>query len=689
MKFNITNCNSIDTASIELMEGSLNIKYGPNGTGKSTIARAIELAAKPEKNLSSLEPFKYRGLPAGKPTPGVLGADALGDVFVFNEAYVNQFVFQQDEILKNSFEVFVKSPEYSDQMKEIEILVKDIKDSFDNNASFDEVIKDMSDLTESFGKSSDGFSKAGRLNKAYGSGNKIENIPPKLAPFAEFIKSENNVKWIKWQIEGNLFSETSASCPYCTSPTADKKEVIKAVSTEYDAKSIEHLNALQALFARLGKYFSPDTLVELNKLVKNKDNLSAEGINFLKKVKGDVETFRLKLTSIKSVSFFSLRDAEKVQENLLELKIDLGLLAFLKSPETEAIVAHVNNCLDAIVAKAGELQGKINKQKAGIEKTIAKYKGEINNFLRYAGYRYNVDIILDAQSYKMKLRHTDFASTVENGSLHLSYGERNAFALVLFMYECLTRNPGLTILDDPISSFDKTKKFAILEMLFRGKNSLRGKTVLMLTHDIEPIIDLVKSMGQIFQPAPNAYCLSSKAGAVNEQKIEKSDISTFSQVCLENIASLQDDPVKIIYLRRYYEILNDKGMEYQVLSSLLHKRPDPITMIDNNRLLTPAEIAASTLEIQKYLQTFDYVVLLGRLTDKVAMKALYAATGNAYEKLQLFRIINDGELHDNNVIKKYINETYHIENEFIMQLNPRKFDLIPEYIIRECDLAMN
>ncbi|TOA22982.1 AAA family ATPase, partial [Vibrio parahaemolyticus] len=82
----------------------------------------------------------------------------------------------------------------------------------------------------------------------------------------------------------------------------------------------------------------------------------------------------------------------------------------------------------------------------------------------------------------------------------LSFGERNAFAIVLFMYECLSKKPDLIILDDPISSFDKNKKYAILEMLFRRKaeNCLKSKTVLMLTHDVEPIIDTVKAVQKQF-----------------------------------------------------------------------------------------------------------------------------------------------------------------------------------------------
>ena len=37
----VKNCNCISDATIEIVEKSLNIKYGSNGTGKSTISEAI------------------------------------------------------------------------------------------------------------------------------------------------------------------------------------------------------------------------------------------------------------------------------------------------------------------------------------------------------------------------------------------------------------------------------------------------------------------------------------------------------------------------------------------------------------------------------------------------------------------------------------------------------------------------
>ncbi|MNZ11882.1 hypothetical protein D3C78_287510 [compost metagenome] len=573
-------------------------------------------------------------------------------------------------------------------MAEIESLISEIRGAFSRNENIDQVIKDLLDLSDSFGKSQSGYSKSGRIGKGIGGGNKLEHIPVKLNPYAQFIKSERNVKWIKWQIDGNDFLDISSSCPYCTSPTEEKKETILAVREEYDAKSIEHLNVLQGIISRLGKYFSQDTIQKVELIIKNKTGLKKEEINYLTGLKGQVDTLREKLNDIKAISFFTLRDVEKVQQKISHLKIDLVLLECLNSPETNKIISVINDSLDAVLSKAGKLQGEINKQKKGIESAINKYKSEINEFLRYAGYKYSVEIQPEGDLYKMKLRHLDFIENIENGALHLSYGERNAFSIVLFMYECLTRQPDLIILDDPISSFDKSKKFAILEMLFRGRESLRGKTVLMLTHDIEPIIDMVKNLGHTFQPSPVACFLKCRSGILSELAITKDDISSFAQICDENIATHGDDIIKVIYLRRHYEVLNSKGLEYQLLSNLLHKRAQPVIRNAlSEQVMSSAEISQATTAIQGKLAAFDYADFLGRVTNKPAMTEAYYAATNNYEKLQLFRLINSDN-HDNDVVKKYINESFHIENEYIMQLNPHRYDFIPENIIIECDKFM-
>ena len=55
-----------------------------------------------------------------------------------------------------------------------------------------------------------------------------------------------------------------------------------------------------------------------------------------------------------------------------------------------------------------------------------------------------------------------------------------------------------------------------------------------------------------------------------------------------------------------------------------------------------------------------------------------------YEKLQLYRIINNGN-HSNTVIRKFVNEVFHVENDYMFQLDPLEYDTVPQYIIDECD----
>lgn len=44
MEVKINNCNNIEIGNIQILENKLNIKYGPNGVGKSTISQAIEFS---------------------------------------------------------------------------------------------------------------------------------------------------------------------------------------------------------------------------------------------------------------------------------------------------------------------------------------------------------------------------------------------------------------------------------------------------------------------------------------------------------------------------------------------------------------------------------------------------------------------------------------------------------------------
>ncbi|MGE9269423.1 MAG: AAA family ATPase, partial [Verrucomicrobiales bacterium] len=167
------------------------------------------------------------------------------------------------------------------------------------------------------------------------------------------------------------------------------------------------------------------------------------------------------------------------------------------------------------------------------------------------------------------------------------------------------------------------------------------------------------------------------------------DIQTFGQICKGALASEKHDLIKLVYLRRDLEISDSKGDAYEVISNLLHGRE---TLLDSRIERQPEEgipemeqasIESGRQAILERLPQFDYEAMLSSISDATVVKEQYRLAENGYEKLQLFRFLELAV--DNSVIQKFINETYHIENEFICQLDPSKFELVPEYVISECD----
>ena len=235
-----------------------------------------------------------------------------------------------------------------------------------------------------------------------------------------------------------------------------------------------------ALFEKLGHYFSEETNENVRRITMSVTGLSAEQKAYLVQIKQDVETVLRKLQSLKRLGFDSLKDVDRINAEIEDKKIDLTYIPHLNTQFTVDKVTIINSAIDNLLTVVGQLQGAINRQKNEIRRTIDKYQVEINAFLKNAGYSYTVSIEESADhSYKLRLCFGN-DTTVSGVKSHLSYGERNAFALVLFMYQALYNQANLFVLDDPISSFDQNKKFAILDMLFIRGNSLRGKTVLLL-----------------------------------------------------------------------------------------------------------------------------------------------------------------------------------------------------------------
>jgi len=574
-------------------------------------------------------------------------------------------------------------------MLQIEQMVSEIKQLFQADSVIDSLYRELMVFLEGFGKAKS-ISAAGAIMKGFGKGNKIANIPKGLESYGEYLQSSQNSKWLKWQIEGKNYLEITDNCPYCVLPVSTQKDTILKVAEEYDPKTIEHLTKMLAVFEALSEYFSSSTYDNIKEISENIVGISKEQQEFLVEVKNQVSLLCEKLEQIKQIGFRSLKDVDKVIDAISKYKIKLSYFTHLQSDKTKETVDAINTLLDKILDQAGKLQGEVNKQKQTIQKTIERYHSEINSFLKYAGYSYSISIQDDGQdSYKMKLLHNDHSGIINSVKTHLSYGERNAFALVLFMYSTLKDDAQLVILDDPISSFDENKKFAILNMLFMGSVSLKDKTVLLCTHDFEIIIDVVYNFSSKIKPPPVASFLENNSGHLVEKEVKKSNISSFASIAQENIS--RDIPLvsKLIYLRRLLEINEPRSLAWQLLSNIFHKRDAPIVKdLDGaTRDMTSEETTEASQKISDFITEFSYNTAMNAVKDDVSLLQLYKDCGSNYEKLQIYRIVKN-ENNDNDVIRKFVNQTFHVENDSLFQLNPLEYELVPKYIIDECNLDL-
>lgn len=693
MQIQLSKCNNIETGSVEIKEQTLNLKYAINGSGKTTIARAVLASINErvgiEKNaLAALTPFKYRQDASGKPE--VIGTETIQSVRVFDEKYLNEFVFQENELLKGSFDIFIRGEAYDHGMKEIDAHVATMQKALSEDKEIAGLTSDFNEISGSFGKETkSGIHGSSGLAKAFKGGNKVANIPTGLEPYKSYIQHPENYKWVRWQLGGHDFMDIGSDCPYCTSDIKEKRETIRRVSEVYEPKAIENLNKIVSAFHRLNKYFSDDTKAKIAEFVECVEGYTTDQADFLREVKAQIDRLGEKFMKAQRLGFSSLKDVDKVINGLNDHRIDLSLFVHLNSEITKQKSGIVNAAIDELLEQANQLQGMIKKQKLLIESLVKEHNAGINAFLQNAGYVYRVALLDDGTGqHRLKLIHSEIDGEVANAKAHLSYGERNAFALVLFMYDVLKANPDLVVLDDPISSFDKSKKYAIVDMLFRkGTGSLRDKTVLLLTHDLEPIVDMVIHHSDRFKK-PFATFLQNNNGTLTEKEVGRVNIKTFLEIAHENLAAECHMLHKLIYLRRRLEVAQEKGLAFQVISNVLHKRQTPEMREEGNtRVMTAQELQNGSDQIAAEVPGFDYQTLLGLITNDKRMLELYLDTKSNYEKLHLYRMIFEGkaDLIESDIIQKFINEAFHIENDYIYQLNPREFQTVPHFVIEQCD----
>lgn len=697
----LENCNCIKKADIKIQEGTLNIKYGTNGTGKSTISKAVSLKAQgDEEKLQSLRPYM-----ANDSEKTIVNGLNFNKVMVFNEEYVNSYLFEDDSFLENSFKVFLKSDECEELSKNIATLLEKLQGIFQKNDAiknlemflpkYEEIIKcNNGEIPKKGG--------VGEFLKGNGAGfDKYSELEPYKVFYNRDMASVS--KWAKWRNDG-IKQMNGEACPFCAEHL--KKEIEKqneVISKVFKNSALSTANAvLEYLQEAVEKnYIKDEAVTTLNEYINSvgkEDSLISE----LKSLAIETDYLYSKINKISMFRPMNVthEQLEHIEKCLDEMVIDKRQISKFYSTELiYSMVDEVEKNINELKIQTGKLKGLFVQHEKKLEVLIAERKDDINYFFQLAGFPYKFELKTNGENKAISYLTPAEDDNIKVPELdkHLSWGEKNAFSLVMFMFEAISENADLIVLDDPITSFDKDKKFAVIRRMFDNKKiSFRNKTVLMLTHDIQPLVDYVhnrlfKQMGLTTQVSANL--LQNDNGAVYEYDVHEEDLINIVEFSKNVACDIEKSMVvRIVNLRKYIEMTKPNFAEtdiYQVVSNLIHGRKEA-TKVDGETKLEQHIIDNGMQEIKYYLGDYTY----DELVDLVDSQKLYALINDSdkYEQILATRLLF--ERYNGMLLKlrkeypatsKFVNETNHVENDYVFQLNPLKYFEIPELYLKEIE----
>ncbi len=518
----IDNCNNIKEGIIQIAPNKLNIKYGINGTGKTTIAKAIQYSVENDK-LQSLQSYY-----SDKPAKISLNPQFQA-VLVFNEDFVNQIVFVEDEVIEKSFEVFLKTPDYDKKKEKLDSHLKTLREVLIEDAEIKSLKEKLIAINGKFKRTSTGkLSNTGALKSMLSKQN-LYNIPSELESYRPFFDNgDNNIAWIDWVNKGDVF-DTADCCPYCAeglniTKHKKQKEVFKSTYKKADSQNLKDvLELIQELeifmseskYKELTSYIKKDTAEDIIKAIVQK--LTTELDLLISRFDAIADFGRKKI---------ALADISNLDEQISAMAFPKELFEIFGGEKTANIFDMINNKITQLKDEVAVLKREMGDLKGLLLGTVKASQTDINEFLKTAGINYEIVIQVEDETNSrtiLKQCFTEEKTDVKNIRQHLSWGEKNAFALILFMYYAKMQDADLIILDDPISSFDSNKKYAILHRMFKnmGKQevSLLNRTVLFLTHDFEPVTDFIV-VGKLSEEHAVSTFVWNEDGKLKERMID-------------------------------------------------------------------------------------------------------------------------------------------------------------------------
>ena len=714
IEISIRNCRNITKLKDDpllIRKNRLNVFFGANGTGKTTICKVLQyLDDKDEHKMEELVPY---GTEASAPKPCLKRSNFRDKTLVFNSQWIGDHCFKGSDLQDGAYDLYIENDETRKLESKRDALLSEVKGIIES-AEFSELLRKAAEIKKGLGGvTKDGaFSASSPVAKAYENGSPVDKgLPSRLESVVNGMSYGVKAQWIKWH-KGAPSCSSDALCPYCGAFDRGAMEECRNYDRTRSDKAIGGWAKMVDMFQLNSSLLTVEGRTALNAVLASPKKPSEEEFGNLADFRRKVETFEQTLNRITYLVSTEDEPAELVsrlstvpsalEENRVFLKTRKGMMT-----DEQRVLTRLMRAIERVKGESDKLKKVTRDLKDHMSAAIEGKEQELDAFLNMCGYRYHIEISSSIANREAHIRLMPDACEqhVANPGSSLSYGEKNALSLALFMFEALSEPRALVVLDDPISSFDYDKRYGVLHALFGRstcfKKNLRDRTVLLLTHDYLVVQDLIALPGQGGPATCGRFLSTTKDGILVSEPLQKESIAPYGQILLSKIEESKgkDDLIRLVYVRQLCEIRRknsrdkktSEGVTFSLLSDVIHGRD--IGLIQKKIAegeITQYAINTCNSYVRKVLGTsFNYIDAIGKYADNTQLVKMYdSADRTPEEKLVLARLMIERNRNlgkGEPAMRRFANESCHIGGNYLYQLRGVQYAQVPFYVEEWCD----
>lgn len=576
--------NLIDL-NLSIKDNKLNVLYGLSGSGKTSISEALLDSA----NNPLYSPIGFTGVKVVEVDGNIPNHDSIS---LFNDKSLSSYIIDTEQRKETSFSILIDD---DNLFKKAKIKVyNEILNLRSLMLGYSTVYSDLLAIQKKTG--AELAAKKSEL-KPSSPINKIKKqISSKKDTNIYKIISSMDKNFLDWIIIGTEFSEFNRNiCPFCSKKISEKLKAKLLKIKTFDSKSISSLKLTPEEEALLGAVI----------------NHSVKSINNLEK----------KLISV-GIAIKEFSQINK-QIELLDTDSNQQISNFLMSEETFLFFPSLKSEIKKVNLKIAKINRLYDQLKNDTRTLIRQKTDVINEHFKSFGVPYKIKAkYKNSKIDEYVLFHSNDIDENDRTDC-LSTGETKVISLIMFVLKHQNDSNKLIIFDDPISSYDDSRRMSIFNFIL---NYLKNNTVLILSHD--QLFSKFATHSKQTSKIGVVYYFENYDGIPSLVEISKQDFKKIDDYIKDRIQLSSTYMQKIINLRYFYEINKNKQHIYSYLSTIIHRKPlrtlfygksesDIINEIcaDHNLILPPFSAIFYNSVDTTHMSFFEKALIMRELTN--------------------------------------------------------------------------